>query len=94
MPPLKRVCVHILMAMQDTGLIQQVISYSENVQGRRVVSAVKPGYLAPLLPSSAPEESEPWAEIQKDIEAKIQPGMTHWCVSIVHADRPSAKHIF
>ena len=43
-----------------------------------MVSNVKPGYLRELLPTSAPETGEKWEDIQKDIEAKIQPGLTHW----------------
>lgn len=39
---------------------------------------LKPGYLRPLLPQSAPKEPESWAEIQPDIDSKIKPGLTHW----------------
>lgn len=44
----------------------------------RVVSAVKPGYLKPLLPDSIPETGEAWEDIQKDIKEHIVPGLTHW----------------
>jgi aromatic-L-amino-acid/L-tryptophan decarboxylase len=43
-----------------------------------VVSEVEPGYLRKILPSEAPEKGEAWQAIQKDIEAKIMPGITHW----------------
>lgn len=55
-----------------------VVDYFDNIQERRVVSNVEPGYLRKLLPSGPPVEGEPWGEIQKDIEAKIMPGLTHW----------------
>ena len=55
-----------------------VIDYYDNIQQRRVVSDVTPGYLRKLLPSNPPEEGEEWADIQKDIESKIMPGLTHW----------------
>lgn len=42
------------------------------------MSNVKPGYLKKLLPDLPLEDGEAWDEIQKDIEAKIMPGMTHW----------------
>lgn len=58
--------------------ISPVINYYENIQSRRVVSDVEPGYLRKLLPSAAPEDGEPWADIQKDIDTKIMPGLTHW----------------
>ena len=55
-----------------------VIDYFDTVQDRRVVSNVEPGYLRKLLPSGPPVEGEKWEDIQKDIEAKIMPGLTHW----------------
>lgn len=61
-----------------TVLIHTVVSYYDTIQHRRVVSNVEPGYLKKLLPDGPPEEGEPWADIQKDIESKIMPGLTHW----------------
>jgi len=55
-----------------------VARYYETIEDRRVISNVEPGYLKKLLPESAPEEGEAWSDIQKDIEAKIVPGLTHW----------------
>jgi len=55
-----------------------VIDYHDNIQDRRVVPDIEPGYLRKLLPSGPPEEGEPWKDIQNDIEAKIMPGITHW----------------
>jgi aromatic-L-amino-acid decarboxylase len=55
-----------------------VIEYYETVENRRVLSDVTPGYLQKILPVTAPEEGEAWSEIQKDIESKIMPGLTHW----------------
>jgi hypothetical protein len=55
-----------------------VIDYYENISDHRVVSAVSPGYLRPLLPSNIPEIGEPWEDIQKDITEHIIPGLTHW----------------
>ncbi|KAL8688948.1 MAG: hypothetical protein Q9218_005262 [Villophora microphyllina] len=59
-------------------LKQTVIDYFTTLDSRRVLSDVKPGYLRPLLPSAPPEEGEKWEDIQKDIESKIMPGLTHW----------------
>lgn len=57
-----------------------VIDYFDTIQDRRVVSSVEPGYLRKLLPSGPPAEGETWGTIQKDIEAKIMPGLTHWYI--------------
>ncbi|CAJ2501965.1 Uu.00g048180.m01.CDS01 [Anthostomella pinea] len=58
--------------------LDQIIIYYETIEDRRVTPTVEPGYLRKLLPEEAPQEGEPWADIQKDIEAKIMPGITHW----------------
>lgn len=42
------------------------------------MSQVEPGYLRKLLPTEAPQEGQSWGEIQKDIEDKIVPGISHW----------------
>jgi aromatic-L-amino-acid decarboxylase len=59
-------------------LIRIVVNYYNNIQDRRVVSNVNPGYLKNLLQDGPPQEGEPWADIQNDIESKIMPGLTHW----------------
>lgn len=59
-------------------LTNVVIQYYDNIHERRVVSNVEPGYLKKILPDGPPQEGESWAEIQKDIETKIMPGLTHW----------------
>lgn len=58
--------------------LQPVINYFDNLGSRNVVSSVEPGYLRRLLPGEAPQKGESWADIQKDLEAKIMPGITHW----------------
>ena len=55
-----------------------VCDYYETIEDRRVVSNVEPGYLRKIISQSPPEEGERWEDIQKDIESKIMPGMTHW----------------
>lgn len=55
-----------------------VANYYDNITSLPVVSNVEPGYLRPLLPSSAPHEPEPLSQIQADIQSKILPGITHW----------------
>lgn len=78
-PPLKKVRNP---SSSSTGKLladsHTVIEYYETIENRRVVSDVTPGYLQHLLPSGPPQEGEEWSEIQKDIESKIMPGLTHW----------------
>ncbi|KAG5948658.1 hypothetical protein E4U53_006207 [Claviceps sorghi] len=58
--------------------IDDAADYQQHVSSKRVVSAVQPGYLASLLPSSAPLDPEPFSAIRADLHDKIMPGMTHW----------------
>ncbi|KAG9240631.1 pyridoxal phosphate-dependent transferase [Calycina marina] len=61
-----------------TSAIDEIANYYDTIADRRVLSEVEPGYLKKLLPSGPPQEGEAWADIQKDIETKIVPGLTHW----------------
>ncbi|MCJ1230260.1 hypothetical protein MMC12_006932 [Toensbergia leucococca] len=54
------------------------INYYYTVQDRRVTSTVEPGYLRKLLPDGPPTTGKNKEDIQKDIESKIMPGLTHW----------------
>jgi aromatic-L-amino-acid/L-tryptophan decarboxylase len=55
-----------------------VIAYNQNLPTYPVLPSVKPGFLAPQLPTSAPEQPQSWPEIQSDVASKIIPGLTHW----------------
>ncbi|KAK4231357.1 pyridoxal phosphate-dependent transferase [Podospora fimiseda] len=70
--------------------IDEIINYFDTLPTRDVVSQVEPGYLRKLLPTQAPTEGEPWPSIQKDIESKIMPGITHWSHPGFHAFFPCA----
>ena len=61
-----------------TRSVSIVISYNASLPTLPVLATVRPGYLAPLLPDSAPETAEPWPAVQADITSKIIPGLTHW----------------
>ncbi|KAI1825752.1 pyridoxal phosphate-dependent transferase [Xylaria intraflava] len=58
--------------------IEKIVKYYETVEERPVASTVEPGYLRKLLPTEAPQHGEPWANIEKDIETNVLPGITHW----------------
>ncbi|KAK6067009.1 hypothetical protein SCUP234_11846 [Seiridium cupressi] len=58
--------------------IDEIVRYYDTIEERPVVSTVEPGYLRKLLPDHAPEDGEPWSDIQKDVQSKIVPGLTHW----------------
>lgn len=59
-------------------MVDFIADYLENIREREVVHKVTPGYLKKLLPDEAPENPEDFAEVFKDIEKIIMPGVTHW----------------
>lgn len=56
-------------------MVEYIADYLENIRERRVFPDVKPGYMRELVPSEAPEHSEPWDNIFKDVERVIMPGV-------------------
>lgn len=56
-------------------MVEYICDFMNNIHTRRVTPDVGPGYLRPLLPSEAPFDGEPWADIMKDVESKIMPGV-------------------
>ncbi|MBE3110234.1 MAG: aspartate aminotransferase family protein, partial [Acidobacteria bacterium] len=53
-------------------------TYHDNLPSHPVISSVSPGYLRPLLPSSPPNDPEPFSAIREDFHSKIMPGISHW----------------
>jgi aromatic-L-amino-acid decarboxylase len=52
--------------------------YLEHVGDYPVLARVEPGSIRAQLPSSPPERSEPFAEVLRDLDEVLLPGMTHW----------------
>ncbi|KAM9308236.1 aromatic-L-amino-acid decarboxylase [Gastrophryne carolinensis] len=59
-------------------MVDYIADYMEQIESRQVFPSVKPGYLRPLIPDSAPEEGETYEDIMKDVESVVMPGVTHW----------------
>lgn len=70
-------------------MVDYIADYLTNIRSRRVFPSVSPGFLRHLLPSSAPEDGEPWENIFGDIEKCIMPGLTHWQSPYMHAYFPA-----
>jgi len=52
--------------------------YLENVDELPVLPRVKPGDIRAALPASPPEDPEPFANVLRDVDQVILPGITHW----------------
>lgn len=59
-------------------MADRIADYYEQIEQYPVKSQVKPGEVIRGLPLSPPEDSESIAEIMKDFDNMIMPGITHW----------------
>jgi aromatic-L-amino-acid/L-tryptophan decarboxylase len=53
-------------------------SYLERVGEYPVLAQVEPGEIRARLPASAPERPEPFADVLRDLDEILLPGITHW----------------
>jgi aromatic-L-amino-acid decarboxylase len=58
--------------------VDWVAAYLERVGELPVRSSVRPGEIRAQLPVSAPERGEPFADVLRDLDEAILPGLTHW----------------
>uniref|UniRef100_A0A8C7BJQ1 Aromatic-L-amino-acid decarboxylase n=1 Tax=Neovison vison TaxID=452646 RepID=A0A8C7BJQ1_NEOVI len=72
-------------------MVDFVADYLEGIEGRQVYPDVEPGYLRPLIPTSAPEEPDTFEDILNDVEKIIMPGVTHWHSPYFFAYFPTAN---
>ncbi len=52
--------------------------YLETVSERPVLAQVGPGEIRARLPARAPEDAEPFADVLRDLDELLLPGITHW----------------
>ena len=60
------------------AVIDWVADYMEQVGNYPIVPAVAPGEIRSMLPAAAPEQPEPFADILRDVDEIVIPGITHW----------------
>uniref|UniRef100_A0A8B9YBS6 Aromatic-L-amino-acid decarboxylase n=1 Tax=Bos mutus grunniens TaxID=30521 RepID=A0A8B9YBS6_BOSMU len=72
-------------------MVDYVADYLEGIEGRQVFPDVDPGYLRPLIPTTAPQEPETFEAIIEDVEKIIMPGVTHWHSPYFFAYFPTAS---
>ncbi|KAL0944465.1 aromatic-l-amino-acid decarboxylase [Colletotrichum truncatum] len=73
-------------------VVEDITKYYDTIASQeKVLPSVTPGYLRPLLPPSAPEAPESWADIHADLQSHIVPGITHWQSPSFHAFFPCSS---
>jgi aromatic-L-amino-acid/L-tryptophan decarboxylase len=68
------------MSFRDDGheAVEWVARYLEQVGDYPVLAQVKPGEIRSRLPASPPDEGEPFANVLRDLDEILMPGITHW----------------
>src|SRR2546423_2013338 len=59
-------------------VIDWIADYYSRIESFPVLSRVKPGQIRESLPSNTPAKGEAFADLLKDVEKLILPGITHW----------------
>ena len=60
------------------ALVDRIARYMEEIEHYPVLSQAEPGSIRDRLPHAAPEQGEPFADVLRDIDAIVMPGITHW----------------
>jgi aromatic-L-amino-acid decarboxylase len=58
--------------------LEWAVRYLERVGELPVLAQVAPGDIRARLPPTAPEEPEPFADVLRDLDEVLLPGVTHW----------------
>ncbi len=59
-------------------LVDWIADYMATVGERRIQPDIEPGTIRALLPDRAPEQPEPFADLLRDLDDVVMPGVTHW----------------
>ncbi|HEU5277444.1 MAG TPA: aminotransferase class V-fold PLP-dependent enzyme [Gaiellaceae bacterium] len=68
------------MSLRDDGpaALEWAARYLERVGDLPVLAQVEPGDIRRRLPASPPERGEPFANVLRDVDEILLPGLTHW----------------
>ena len=68
------------MTLTRDGLatLEWLERYLERVRDLPVLAQVAPGEIRARLPERAPDEGQPFAEVLRDLDDVLLPGLTHW----------------
>jgi aromatic-L-amino-acid decarboxylase len=67
-------------SLRDDGpaALEWAASYLERVHELPVLARVEPGAIRAALPAHPPGAAEPFADVLRDIDEVLMPGLTHW----------------
>ena len=68
-----------------------IAGYRRRIEDLPVLSRVRPGEVASLVPAEPPEEGEPFEALVEDLDRVVLPGLTNWCHPGFFAYFPSSS---
>ena len=68
------------MSFREDGAaaLEWAASYLDRLRDYPVLSRAGPGAIRAALPAAPPERPEPFADVLRDLDAVLMPGITHW----------------
>jgi aromatic-L-amino-acid/L-tryptophan decarboxylase len=68
------------VTLRDDGAaaLEWVARYLEQLREFPVLAQVEPGEIRARLPAEPPESAEPFADVLRDLDEVLMPGITHW----------------
>jgi aromatic-L-amino-acid decarboxylase len=66
------------LARDGLATLEWLERYLERVRDLPVLAQVAPGDIRARLPERAPEEGQPFADVLRDLDDVLLPGLTHW----------------
>ena len=66
------------LRIDGPAALEWAASYLERVGDLPVLAQVEPGAIRAALPTSAPEQGEPFSAVLRDLDEVLLPGVTHW----------------
>jgi aromatic-L-amino-acid/L-tryptophan decarboxylase len=76
--PEEAAAVGVDLRRDGAAALEWVASYLERVGELPVLAQVAPGEIRERLPDAAPEQPEPFADVLRDLDEVLLPGITHW----------------
>ncbi len=59
-------------------VIDWVADYLDTVTDQPIMPSIEPGAIREMIPTTAPEQPEPFGNILGDLDRVVMPGITHW----------------
>jgi aromatic-L-amino-acid/L-tryptophan decarboxylase len=74
----REVAAPVDLAADGAAALEWIEGYLERLRELPVLAQAAPGEIRSRLPSSPPEQGEPFAAVLRDVEEVLLPGLTHW----------------